>query len=122
MSRAAVSVMVFGVYLVVLGLGLLAAPNLVLGIVGIAATREVWIRVIGALVVAIGYYYLGAARGNVTAFHRWTVHGRTGAALCLIAFAALGWGDPMLVAFAAVDLSGALWTWMALRRDALRAG
>jgi hypothetical protein len=53
MSRAASSLFVFAVYLVGLGLGLLLVPNLLLRAFGAPPTSEVWIRVIGMLVLCL---------------------------------------------------------------------
>lgn len=62
MSKSARSVSVFGVYLAVLGLVLLAAPNFLLQIFAMLATDEVWIRVVGVLVILLSYYYYVASR------------------------------------------------------------
>jgi hypothetical protein len=40
-SRAATSILAFGVYLMILGVLLLAAPNVLLGLVGYPTTDEV---------------------------------------------------------------------------------
>jgi hypothetical protein len=109
---------VFGIYLAALGAAVVVVPNLVLGIVGIAATREVWIRVAGVLACAIGYYYLRAASVDDRPFFRWTVHARLCVPPAFGAFVALGWAPPQLLLFAAPDLAGAIWTALALRRDA----
>jgi len=50
MSKAAFTVKAFGVCLAVLGLTLVVASNVLLGLFGIPATSEVWIRVVGELV------------------------------------------------------------------------
>jgi hypothetical protein len=115
--RARTSILVFGLYLLALGAILLVAPNPLLGLFGIAATHEVWIRVIGFLAAALGYYYLSAARGDVRPFFRWTVHARATVPLLFAAFVLLGFAPPALMAFAAVDFAGALWTALALRSD-----
>ena len=44
MSKSAFTLKVFGIYLLVLGLGLLVMPNLLLGIFGMPQTTEVWSR------------------------------------------------------------------------------
>src|SRR5262245_40571723 len=118
MTRAAVSMLVFGVYLVALGLVVMIAPNLVLRLVGIAPTGEVWIRVAGYLAFAIGYYYLRAARGDVRPFFGWTVQARLLVPPLFAAFVLLRLAGRPLLLFAAPDLAGALWTALALRADA----
>jgi hypothetical protein len=55
-------------------------------------------------------------------FFRATVYGRISVLIFFIAFAALGWTRPLLIVFSAVDFAGSVWTALALRRDATRAG
>jgi hypothetical protein len=116
MTSAARSIQVFGVYLLLLGATLLAAPNLLLGAFGIAPTGEVWIRVAGMLVGFIGVYYLRAARAGLTPFFGWTVPVRLSVPVFFAVFVALGMAPAVLLLFAGVDAAGALWTWSALRR------
>ena len=54
MSPVAKSLIAFGCYLFPLGLILLLVPNLLLGLFQIPATSEVWIRVVGMLVIFLG--------------------------------------------------------------------
>lgn len=117
MTAAARSVQVFGGYLLALALALLLAPNLLLGVFGIAPTDEVWIRVVGMLAGILGVYYLRAAQAGLTAFFGWTVPVRLSVPVFFAVFVALGMAPPVLLLFAAVDAAGALWTRSALRRD-----
>ena len=50
MSRAAVSLFVFGIYLLLLGTVLMVAPNAFLALFGLPSTHDVWIRVVAMLV------------------------------------------------------------------------
>ena len=68
MSKSARSVLVFGVYLVLLGLVLIAVPNVLLGAFGLALTTEVWVRVVGMLVLCLAFYYIQAATHELTSF------------------------------------------------------
>lgn len=85
------SVFVYGIYLIVLGVTLILIPNTLLGILGIPPTTEVYIRILGAVVLGIALYYVAAARQEVAPFFRWTVWGR------------------------ALVLTGATWTALTLR-------
>ena len=57
MSAPAKSVLAHGIYLALLGAGLATIPNLLLGLLGIPEATDVWVRVTGALVFLLGYYY-----------------------------------------------------------------
>jgi hypothetical protein len=117
MSKSALSVRVFSVYLLVLGAGLLVVPNAVLAPLALPPTNEVWIRVVGVLAVVIGFYYLQASRRDLREFFALTVGGRVIVAVLFVGLALLRFGPPMLFLFAAVDASAALWTYLALRAD-----
>lgn len=117
MSNSARSLLVFGLYLVVLGLVLLVAPNFLLGIFGVASTTEVWIRVVGMLVLLLAYYDIQAARREMTDFFRWSVYARSSVILFFVVFVLLGLAKPQLILFGAIDLLGALWTALSLRSE-----
>jgi hypothetical protein len=114
-SNAAKSVLVFGIYLVVIGLGFLVVPNVPLALFGFPATKEPWIRVVGMLVLILAYYYIQAARSEMQPFFQWTVHARPFVLVCFVVFVVLGLAQPALILFGVVDLLGAIWTGLALR-------
>ncbi len=117
MSKASTSVLVFGVYLIGMGAGLLLMPDFVLGTLGFAPSNDIWVRVVGALALLLAFYYISASRSSVTAFMEWTVPGRIGIFLAFVLFVILGWVGPIMIGLGVVDLLGALWT-----RSALKAG
>lgn len=117
MSKAAFSIRAFGIYLLVLGVGLALQPNLLLGVFGMPPTGEVWIRVVGVLVFNIGLYYLYAARDEAKGVFRVSVYTRVLVLVSFGAFAVLGLASPVLVLFGLADFAGAVWTFLALRAD-----
>jgi hypothetical protein len=118
MTASARTVFVFGTYLVVLGIGLLALPGPVLAPFGLPTPQEVWVRVGGMVVAFLGVYYVLAARHGLRAFLGWTVATRASVIVVFAVLVATGTGPTALLFFGAVDLAGALWTWSMLRRDA----
>ncbi len=115
MSKAARSLLVFGIYLIVIGLGFLVMPNVVLRLFGFPETSEPWIRVMAMLLLVLAYYYIQAARNELTTFFRFTVHARASVIVFFVAFVLLELAQPMLILFGAVDLLAAIWTWVSLR-------
>lgn len=115
MSRAAQSVFVFGLYLLGTAAALILAPNVLLGVLGIVATTEPWIRVLGLIVGVLGSYYVVAARADLTPFFRATVWARAIVMTGFAILAALSLAPVALVGLGVVDGLGALWTWSALR-------
>jgi len=121
LSDPARSVFVFGVYLLLLGALLVLAPNVLLGLFRIAATVEVWIRVLGMVVLILGAYYVLAALAELRAFMRWTVPLRASVLLFFLAFVLTGLAPPVLILFALVELAGSCWTAWALWRAPMQA-
>ncbi|MEP7301733.1 MAG: hypothetical protein ABI699_09405 [Caldimonas sp.] len=117
MLHAAFTVKAFGVYLLLLGLGLVLLPNRLLGLFGMPPTSEVWIRVVGLLAFNIGLYYWYAAKSQARPFFAASVYIRAAVPVVFIAFVVLGLASPVLVVFGIVDLAGGLWTLAALRRE-----
>jgi uncharacterized membrane protein len=117
MSQSSKSILVFGAYMVLLGIVLILAPNLLLGIFGIQPTTEVWIRVLGVIVGIFGCYYIVAARSGLKPFFRATVYGRTAVLLSFVAFTILGLMKPVIILFGMIDFLGAIWTALVLRAE-----
>lgn len=116
MRNARQSLTVWAIYVYVLGAALLVIPNVILGLFGIAETDEVWIRVVGMLVIIFGILYSGALREETREMYLASVIARTFAAIVLVALA-FTVGPWQLVLFAALDAAGAAWTRLGLRVD-----
>ena len=117
MRSSARSVLIFGWYLVALGCALLTVPNVLLGLFGLPTTSDVWIRVVGVLVLCLAFYYIQAARHGLTPMLRGSVYVRASVFVFFGAFVLMGFASAPLVLFGAVDLAGALWTYWALRSE-----
>jgi hypothetical protein len=115
MNRAAVSVFAWGIYLVGSGLGFFLTPNLVLPIFRFSPATEGWIRVAGLLVTIVGIYYIYCARNNDITFIRITAYGRVVFALGSLILVLFKLIEPPLLLIGAVDVCGAIWTWLSLR-------
>ena len=118
MSRAAKSLFVFGLYLCGLGIFLLFSPNLLLRFFDAPQTNEVWIRINGMFIICLAFFYIQAARHELTRFIRWTVPARVAVIFYLTAFVILLDAPRALILFGLVDLLSAVWTFIALRSDA----
>ena len=118
MSRTAMSVFVFSIYLYILGFVLVVTPDTLLRIFSFPEADGLWIRVVGMLVIILGFYYSHAARAELRPFFVWTVIGRTSVLLFFIAFVVAGLAPPALILFGLVDFVAAVWTLFAMRSDA----
>lgn len=117
MSAVARSLVVFGWYLVAFGALLVLVPNLLFAVLGLPPTDEVWIRVVGVLVLIIAYFNVRLGRADFLPYARLTVHARVSVLVFLVAFVLAGLVKPILILVGAIDLAGALWTAAALRTD-----
>jgi hypothetical protein len=117
MTSAVFSIKVFGTYVIVTGLGLMLIPNLWLAPLGLPATDEIWVRVLGLVAFVLGFYYWANALANVRSFFVASLYGRSifcVGCIGLVVFAAAPW---QIIIFGVVDLAGAAWTKLALARE-----
>ena len=116
MSPPAKSLFVFGIYAVAAGVGLLVMPGLVLETLRFPPAQDGWVRVVGALAIAVGAYHIVGARNNLLPYIRASVWGRIGFAVLLGSLVVASAMPPSLLLFAAIDFAAAVWTALALRR------
>ena len=117
MTSSAFSVKVFGIYLLLAGCALLFAPNAFLAMLWVTEAKEVWIRVLGAVVMIVGYYYWTCGRDDLKPFFAASVYGRFFFFLCSGALVAFANAPTVLLLFGVTDLFGAAWTMFALRSE-----
>jgi hypothetical protein len=115
LSPAALSVMVFGIYMAGQGALLLFVPNVLLGLVGLPLANEVWVRVVGWVLLVLAYYYTRSALLENKDFFRWSMQIRLLQFVCFGALVGLKMAAPMLLLFSTVEAASGVWTAMALR-------
>jgi hypothetical protein len=116
MSKPAVSLVVYGVY-VILGLALpfLLIPGPVLSVVGMAQPTDVWVRVVGMTALILGFYYIQIGRNELMQFMRYSVYTRASVPVFFIIFVLLGFAPPVMIALAIPDVLFTIWTAVVLR-------
>jgi uncharacterized membrane protein len=119
MSRAGRSFFYFGFWVLACGLALFTAPGFLLGLAGIAMSNDIIARIFGMVLVFMAIYYFVAGRhSEFRPLFRVSVYTR-GSALPLLAVLVLILKvNPLIILFTVADAVGALWTALALRRDA----
>jgi hypothetical protein len=118
MSKSAISLFVFSIYLYILGFILVVTPDTLLQIFDFPESDGLWIRVVGMLAIILGFYYSHAARAELRPFFVWTVIARTSVLLFFIAFVVAGLARPALILFGVIDFAAAMWTLFAIRSEA----
>jgi len=114
MSSAARSMQVWVIYTTVVGATLLLSPNTLLGVFQIEETTEVWVRVLGSVVLVLTVLYWYIMQENSRRMYQATVYGR-GLFVVVGSVLAFTTGPWQLLLFAGVDAAGALWTHIANR-------
>ncbi len=120
MSKAALSVFIFGIYLIFLGITFLFFPEMMFAILAEPNPPDIVSRVLGMVFVLFAYIYIRSALDDgegMAKFFMWTVHTRASVIVFLIIFAALGLTSPIIIVFGVIDLAAAIWTFWALRKD-----
>lgn len=116
MTSAARSLFAFGVYAILAGLSLVLAPGLALSVLGFPPAADGWVRVAGVLAVCLGAYHVLSARSELRPYLRASVAVRLGFAAAVAGLVVLAHMPRALLLLAAVDVLGAVWTAVALRR------
>ena len=114
MSKSARSIFVFSIYIFVLGIILTVIPNVLLSLFTLPETNEVWIRVVGMLILILGFYYFQASKSEIKKFFQWTVYCRIAVLIFFVVFVLLDFAPPILILFGFIDAVAALWTQLSL--------
>jgi hypothetical protein len=119
MSKSALSLRVFSIYMLIVGAVLIADPNWMLSLFGVPETHEVWIRIVGMLMLIIGFTDFMASGNEMRLLFQWSVYARLAVTIFLIGFVVLASAPPVILIFAAIDAGGAIWTGFSLRAENL---
>jgi hypothetical protein len=98
-----------------LGLALIVFPNDLLSLFQMPTTTEPWIRVVGMVAFNIGLLYIFMAPVNNAIFYTLTIYTRASVLVWFVVFVLVGWAEPPLILFGAVDVAGAAWTYITMR-------
>jgi hypothetical protein len=117
LSPSANSVFLYGIYIVILGLAFLFIPNVVLQLMGMKTTSEVWIHILGWFGIWLGIYYIVAGRSEAKAFIVTTIYGRPTFFVFLGVLVMLKMIEPVILLIAGIDIVTAIWTGILLRSE-----
>lgn len=119
MSRAAISIFIFGIYVIFLGITFLFVPEIMFLMLAYPTPPDIVSRILGMVFLLLAYLYIraGLDEEGMTKFYIWSVHTRALVIIFLGVFAALQLASPLIIMFGAIDLAAALWTFWALRKD-----
>ena len=118
MSAVARSIYYFSFYLLIAGASLAIFPNIILSLLGIPPTSEIWIRLAGTLTFILGIFFNHMARHNIREFFFISLFGRGIFAVVVFALYVLLDVPTAILLFALVDIIGLFWTLIAYQRSA----
>jgi len=115
MTQVQTSLRVQGIYALLIGLLMVAAPALLLGPLEVP-TDCLWVRLVGLLAIALAFYYFAAVGAGKEGlwFARASLFGRAVAVVGLVVLAAV-FDYPRLVLVVLFEAVLTVWTWRALR-------
>jgi hypothetical protein len=110
------SLIVQSIYVIITGLQLIFVPNMLLGMFGFPPTTEVWIRVLGIVVLPLSFIYYATSKLENTDAIKATVASRMFVGLGFVLLFAFGMAPASIILFAGIDILTALWTIAELRK------
>lgn len=111
-----VTIRVFGWYLALIALVLLLFPALLLSLAGLPPPTDRDYVMLGLVVGVLGFYYIRMAAARSDDFARATVIGRIAVFVGACVAAGLGAMEANYILFLILDVAGAVWTALALKR------
>jgi hypothetical protein len=114
MSKPAISLTVYAIYLGIGGALVALFPHVMLSLIGLPQTNEVWIRFFGALAVALAAKGFDIARRNTLPSIQFDVYVRTSVATFITVLVIMSVAPPITILLAILEYLGAAWTQAAL--------
>lgn len=115
-SKKHLSLTVQSIYVLLTGLQLIFVPNMLLGMFGFEPTSEIWIKVLGIVILPLAFVYHSISKQNNQDVVFSTVKSRLFIGLGFILLVLAGQAKPALILFAGVDIATAIWTWLELKK------
>jgi hypothetical protein len=117
MNSVSKSILIFGLYSLMMGIVLLFIPNIILPIFNLPVSGKPWVHLLGFVLMCSSYYYIRSALSGNMPFALYTTHTRFAAPLIVAYLIATGKADWHFVSFGIVDGLGGLWTWFEIKRN-----
>ncbi len=115
-KKQSLSLTVQAIYVLVTALQLIFVPNTLLGMFGFEPTTEIWIKVLGVVLLSLTVVYYAIIKYGNDDVLRFTIWSRllVGAGFTIMALT--GVAPLTLILFAGIDVATAIWTWFELKK------
>lgn len=118
-SNRHLSLIVQSVYVILTGLQLIFVPNMLLGMFGFDETSEIWIKVLGVVILPLSFVYYAISKQGSSDVVQSTVWSRLFVGIGFTLLALTGQAKMSLLLFGGIDVATAIWTWMELKKKVL---
>lgn len=114
-NKRYISLIVQAIYVLITALELICIPNVLLGMFGFPPTSEIWIKVLGIVLIALATVYYGIIKFGNDEVVKYTMWGRIIVGIGFVILVISGQTLPALILFAGIDIATAIWTWFELK-------
>ena len=116
LSNRYMSLTVQTIYLIITGLQLVFVPNFLLATFGFDETSEVWIKVLGVVVLTLAVLYYGINKYGSTEVVNLSALARFLAGAGFLLLVVSGQAKSTLILFSGIDILTAAWTLLELKK------
>ena len=114
MDAPTLSIFIWGIYVMLIGLLLISIPDKTLILFGHDKPKDHWIRVVGIITISLGYFYLNSAQNEVYSFYWASVYARMAGLIGFSGLVIFKMAKPKIILFGLIDALGAAWTFLTL--------
>lgn len=114
MDAATLSIFIWGIYVLLIGILLLFIPDKTLSLFGHEKPKDHWIRVVGIIAISLGYFYLNSAQNEVYSFYWASIYARIAGLIGFSGLVIYKIVKPKIILFGIIDAIGAAWTLLTL--------
>ena len=114
--KKSMSLTVQAIYVLITAFQLIFVPNMLLGIFGFPPTSEIWIKVLGIVLLALVIYYYAIIQNGDKTLIMFTFYGRLAIVFGFALMVLTGVAPTPLLLFVGIDLATAVWTWFELKK------
>ena len=114
MDASTISIYIWGIYVILIGVLLLFIPSKTLILFGHKKPKDHWIRVVGIMALSLGYFYINSAHNEVYSFYWASIYARILGLIGFSGLVAFKITKPKIILFGLIDAMGAAWTLVTL--------
>ncbi|WP_435357829.1 hypothetical protein [Emticicia sp. SJ17W-69] len=114
-TKRSLSLIVQAIYVFITAVQLIFVPNMLLSMFGFPPTSEIWIKVLGIVLITLAIVYYGIIKFGNAEVVKYTIWGRITVGIGFVILVLLGQTLPALILFAGIDIITAVWTWFELK-------